>query len=155
MHRHVREHLEEVLADSKPNAHLAECRECNEEVSAMREQSALMRTLRGPEAEPRAGFYARVLERIEAEGAASIWSLFFDSPLGHRLAVASLALAALLCVCLYSSERFFGDSPVVAKDAPTQFVVGEDQPGIVLAGAVDSDADQDSVLVNLVTYREQ
>jgi anti-sigma factor RsiW len=175
MHRHVREQLEEVLAESRGTSrtgavsgagdaaqkHLAECRECSGEVNAMRQQAAALREWRAPEtveAEPRPGFYARVLERIEAQGPASIWSLFFDSPLGQRLAIASLALAALLCVCLISAERFSAETPAVAQDdrpfAPDlrgQVVVGEDQPGVVLTGAPD----QDSVLVNLVTYREQ
>lgn len=167
MHRHVRNHLEEVLAgptsgktgDGSAAEHLEACGECRGEVNAMREQAALLREWRAPEeADPRPGFYARVLERIEAEGPASIWSLFFDSTLGHRLAIASLALAALLCVCLVSAERFFADSPEAAQtsqpfppDLRGQVVVGEDQPGILLTGAPD----QDSVLVNLVTYREQ
>jgi len=178
MHRHVREHLEEMLADKGPTAgdplspqthsaagpegHLAKCRECREEVKAMREQAALLREWRVPdtvEVEPRPGFYARVLERIEAEGPGSIWSLFFDSAFGYRIALASLALAALLCVCLVSSERFFGsDSGVAEFSRPElrgQVIMGEDQAGLVLTGAVDSVPDQDSVLVNLVTYREQ
>ena len=165
MHRHVREHLEEVLAASKPlsatgevaGKHLADCRECNDEVTTMRAQASLLRGLRAAEeTEPRAGFYARVLERIEAEGPASIWNLFFDSALGHRLAIASLALAALLCVCLISIERF-SDAGEVAQDARGRlvFASGEDQPGVMLTGGVDSGADEDAVLVNLVTYREQ
>jgi anti-sigma factor RsiW len=171
MHRHVREQLESVLAETAGDdarKHLAECSQCHDEVSAMRSQAALLRGWRASEtveAEPRPGFYARVLERIEAEGPASIWNLFFDSPLGHRLAIASLALAALLCVCLISAERFSFDTQAVAQDARPfssdlrgQVVVGEDQPAVVFKSAdAGSDAapDSDSVLVNLVTYREQ
>jgi hypothetical protein len=168
MHRHVRDHLEEVLTaptsipgvgSGAAGRHLADCRECSDEVNAMRNQAALLRELRAPqeEEEPRPGFYARVLERIEAEGPASIWNLFFDSTFGQRLAIASLALAALLCVCLFSVERF-GQSQEAA-DQPGPFVqelrgrvvADEDQPGVLLTGAPD----QDSVLVNLVTYRDQ
>ena len=165
MHGQVRDHLEEVLAGPHrliaggAADHLAKCRECRDEVSAMRHQAALLRTWRVPpeEIDPRPGFYARVMERIEAEGPASIWSLFFDSALGKRLAFASLALAALLCVVLISSERFSADSQVAEQTAPFsedlqgQVMLGEDQPGVVLTGAPD----QDSVLVNLVTYRAQ
>jgi hypothetical protein len=185
MHRQVREHLEEVLTEPGSGVpaqgaqrsscagdldtvgkHLAECHECSDEVRAMREQAALLRQLRahaskGPaeDLDPRPGFYARVMERIEAEGPGSIWSLFFDSVFGRRLAIASLALAVLLAVCLISAERFSGPDPEVASEAAGQVVpelrgqvvVGEDQPGVVLTGAPD----QDSVLVNLVTYREQ
>jgi hypothetical protein len=176
MHRHVRKHLEEMMAERGLQAgegsvdaaqHLAECPECSEEVSAMRHHAALLREWRSPqEIEPRPGFYARVLERIEAEGPVSVWSLFFESPFGRSLALASLALAALLCICLISAERFSTDSPAVAQDvrpfAPDlrgQVVMGEDQPGLALTGAgissADAAPDSDSVLVNLVTYREQ
>jgi len=163
MHRHVREHLEEVLAEPESGKtrgiaaeHLSECAECRGEVALMREQAALLREWRAPEEkEPRPGFYARVLERIEAEGPASIWNLFFDSTVGHRVAIVSLALAALMCVCLLSWERLFSDAAQdyqpFASELRGQVVAGEDQPGIVLTGAPD----QDSVLVNLVTYREQ
>lgn len=164
MHRHVRDHLEEVLAEARSSAgdsagkHLAECQECNEEVNVMRRQAALLRELRASEEkDPRPGFYARVMERIEAEGAASIWNLFVDSAFGQRLAIASLALAALLCVCLISVERFSGENqdtqPFTSELRGA--VVGEDQPGVMLTGALNSAPDQDSVLVNLVTYREQ
>jgi len=172
MHRHVREHLEEVLADrgsskssGEAGTHLAECRECSDEVNAMRGHAALLREWRAPEkeeAEPRPGFYARVLERIEAEGPASIWNLFFESTFGRRLAIASLALAALLGVGLISTEWLSNqgtetavETRPFAQELRGQVVVGEDQPGVVLTGAVDSAPDQDSVLVNLVTYREQ
>jgi len=174
MHRQVREHLEEVLTEPGSGVkqavgkHLAECRECSGELDAMREQASLLRQLRAPADQPeevinpRPGFYARVMERIEAEGPGSIWSLFFESVFGRRLAVASLALAVLLAVCLISAERFSGPDSEVASDVPEQapqlvpelrgqVVFGEDQPGVVLTGAPD----QDSVLVNLVTYREQ
>jgi len=176
MHRQVREHIEEVLdeglnqrgpstnapAQAAIGGHLAQCRECGDEVNAMRQQAALLRQWRAPEnvdVEPRPGFYARVLERIEAEGPGSIWSLFFESASGRGLAIASLALAALLCVVLLSWERF-GETNSQAIEiaqplAPVQVIMGEDQPGLVLTGALDSAPDQDSVLVNLVTYREQ
>jgi len=163
MHRHVREHLEEVLAEpdsgktsGTAGQHLRECGECRAEVTLMREQAAELRAWRATEErDPKPGFYARVLERIEAEGPASIWDLFFDSSSGHRLAIASLALAVLMCLCLVSVERLFTDTAQdyqpFGSELRGQVVAGEDQPGVVLTGAPD----QDSVLVNLVTYREQ
>jgi len=152
----------EAGSEAKVAKHLTECHECGEEVRAMREQAALLRQLRPStqeeELSPRPGFYARVMERIEAEGAGSIWSLFFESVFGRRLAVAALALAVLLGVCLASAERFSGVDPQVAEQPGQvmpalrgQVIFGEDQPGTVLTGSPD----QDSVLVNLVTYREQ
>jgi len=169
MHRLIRENLEEVLkgADTETPAsrHLEECDECREDVAAMRQHAAVLRTFRAPaeqELEPRAGFYARVMERIEAQGPASIWDLFFDSMFGRRLAFASLALALLLGVYLATAEQ--STEPDLAADysisavevlpvqTPNgQFVALHDDAGVMLPG----DPDDESVLVNLVTYREQ
>lgn len=182
MHRLIREHLEELLADpssasrprvetavqtgaAKPSPaaeHLAACEECRNEFAAMRQQSALLRQWRaGAEVEPRAGFYARVLERIESQTPASIWSLFFESMLGRRIAIAALALALLVGVTVVSLERIAEpeiastiDDPVEMLAMPaSSFQAVEDQPGVMLSGAHD----EDSVLVDLVTYsyREQ
>jgi predicted anti-sigma-YlaC factor YlaD len=147
MHRVIRDHLEVVLAervDGDAGSHLSECSECRTEVQAMREQARLLRQLK-TEADPSPGFYARVMERIEAQGPLSIWSAVFDSPFGRRLAVASMALALILGLYLVTSEEM--------ADRTTVAVIGEDQPGLVLTPS--GPPDRDSVLVNLVTYREQ
>src|SRR5262249_19031023 len=106
MHRVIRDHLEEVLAPTPGNGfateHLNECEECREEVAAMREHAQLLQGLRAAEEiEPRAGFYARVMDRIEAQAPKSVWSVFSDSPFGRRIAVASMALALSIGVYLY------------------------------------------------------
>ncbi len=165
MHRVIRDHLEEVLAELPENnhkettaaaQHLIQCEECRGEIAQMRRQARMLRTLRAPgEVEPRPGFYARVMERIEAEGPISIWSVFSESPFGRRIAVASGALALALGLYLFTAERQepmqhtveFVSGPLAGP------LPGEDQPGVDLtrSGAPDRDA----VLVNLVTYREQ
>ena len=121
MHREIYERLEEVLSGTPPDLaekHLKHCQECRDEVITMRAQAALVRQLKpSAEAEPRAGFYARVLERIAAEGPVSIWNLFVESAFGKRIAVASLALAVLLGVYLVSIER--SAEPMVAADQPS------------------------------------
>jgi hypothetical protein len=120
-----------------------------------------LRLLQAPvDLEPRAGFYARVMERIEAEGA-SIWDLFFESSSGRRIAIASLALALLFGVYLISAER--SEDPIVASDQAGEVISGPvSDLGIAVQPQVQSvglggvaTPDQDSVLVNLVTYREQ
>jgi hypothetical protein len=118
MHQEIRQKLEDFLhprdeddlksAGSKLPAefhtHLGECGECSDELRWLEKQSQLLRSLRSPgEVEPRAGFYARVMERIEAEPA-SIWSVFLDRKFGLRLAVASAVLVALLGTYLVTSE---------------------------------------------------
>jgi hypothetical protein len=148
MHRRMRDQVEQVLAgsaDAGSEKHLAECGECRDVIAGMQEQAELLRGLRaGIEAEPRAGFYARVMERIEAQGAESIWSLFFDSPLGRRVAMASMALAVCLSVYLVSSEQMANRGVAPASTART-----------VMSDSPDLAPDADTVLVNLVTYRGQ
>jgi anti-sigma-K factor RskA len=159
MHRVIRDHLEEVLAEQNKEcnprdvSHINDCEECRSEVEAMRAHARLLRDLRA-EAEPCPGFYARVMERIETQGAASIWSVFSDSPFGRRIAVVSMALVVLAGLFLYTAES----APEQTASNPTvQFMSGqlpdEDQSGQVLSQS--GVPDRDSVLVNLVTYREQ
>ncbi|HEY4362851.1 MAG TPA: hypothetical protein VGN17_17915 [Bryobacteraceae bacterium] len=147
MHRQMRDQVEQVLTgsnDATAREHLAGCSGCRDQIAGMREQSSLLRGLRTSESdvEPRAGFYARVMERIEAQGAESIWSLFFDSPLGRRVAMASMALALCLSVYLVSSEQLADRGP--ASDSSS-----------VHAAVMADSPDSDTVLVNLVTYRGQ
>ena len=152
MHRIIRDHLEQVLGSRPPapehpaGKHLAECDDCRQAVAEMREQAALLRQWRvaevdaEEEAAPRAGFYARVLERIEAQRPISVFTLFFDSLFARRIAIASLALALLLGVYVVSSEQ------MAEPQAPLVSDQVYDMPGT---------PNQDAVLVNLVTYREQ
>jgi anti-sigma factor RsiW len=153
MHRIIEDHLEEVLAKSNPEVnspvarHLTECSECSEEISTLRHQAALLRSLRAPVSAdgdtlaPRPGFYARVMERIEAQRPIDIWQLFFDSSLGRGIAIASTALALIFSIYLVSSERL---QPVT--------ISLEDRPGVTVSAGLP---DKDTVLVDLVTYREQ
>ncbi len=146
MHRSIRDHLEEVLAGSRDGGefqeHLKDCEECGAQLKAMREQALLLRDLRS-ETEPRPGFYARVMERIEAEGPASIWNVFIESAFGRRLAMASMALALLLGLYVVAAEQ---------KDHSTVLTVSGDQGQVWNQPGTP---DRDAVLLNLVTYREQ
>ena len=182
MHREIYNHLEDVLTGTPSDSaarHLEQCAECRAEVGALRGQATVVRQLKAPaDVEPRAGFYARVLERIEAEGPVSIWNIFVESAFGKRIALASLALALSLSVYLVSSERaaepitagavqvcvgpFCGATAAAVStisalaaepSGVTSRVPGEDAPGAVLS-RLDQHPNDD-MLVNLVTYREQ
>jgi anti-sigma factor RsiW len=174
MHDEISYCIEQLLSDSEPaystQRHLSQCPECRMEVERMREQTALLRALRAPEsfeAEPRPGFYARVMERIEAEGPISIWNVFIESALGRRIAAASLALALLLGVYLVTSERSAQDPITAALESQAagsdqlqqQLIVAEeDAPARVITQMDQSYAGQsaeDAVLANLVSYQEQ
>jgi hypothetical protein len=101
MHGPVRERLEDLLqakqGQAKLGEHLAQCRECSSELTAMKSQAMQIAGLRAlSNVEPSAGFYARVLQRIEECEIDSFWALFGDSPFGKRLAAASLTIALAL-----------------------------------------------------------
>src|SRR5215472_4653119 len=164
MHQMMRDKLERSLngeLDQASLEHLTECEECSAEFAVMQSQSQALRRLRVPsEVEPRPGFYARVMERIEAEGA-SIWDLFFESIIGRRIAIASMALAVLLGFYLFTSEP--SDQSTIADQQTTISLPADLAPELEPAPQVQSvglgsayaTPDPDAVLQNLVTYREQ
>ncbi|HLH40627.1 MAG TPA: hypothetical protein VKX39_15860 [Bryobacteraceae bacterium] len=154
MHRVIRDHLEGILAelqvegDPQAISHLIQCPECRAEVEGMRAQAHMLREMRAS-AEPRPGFYARVMERIEAQGAVSIWTVFSDSPFARRIAAVSMALVLLAGIFLYTSAN----APRQTAENPTVLFISGQLPeqDQFQQGAPD----RDTVLVNLVTYREQ
>jgi hypothetical protein len=164
MHGFIRDQLEDLLTaepcaarlprgnanyDTNEAAkHLESCAECSSEFEPIKAQSALLRTLRAPEeeTEPAAGFYARVMQRIEERTKDSIWSVFIYSPFGKRLAYASLAIAALLStyvVSLEARDGHLGGENIVARQ-----VTGD-------APCFGSQAQQrDAVLTNFASSQE-
>jgi anti-sigma factor RsiW len=173
MHQHIRESLEDYLkaenclkeshlkddeyskASGLPaefHAHLGECAECAEELQSLVSQSQLLRSLKNPQdVEPRAGFYARVIERIESRPA-SIWSVFLDRKFGFRLAVASAALLALLGTYLVTSEpsgpEFSSVPAVVLTDTPQGAQVSALENGPL------QQQQRNAVLVDLASYHQ-
>lgn len=158
MHRLIRDHLEEVLGgdslspEHPAGKHLAECEECRNEVSLMRGHGEILREWHASEVDPRPGFYARVMERIETQGPVSIWNLFFDSVFGRRIAIASLALALLLAGFMVGTERMPEGETAGSVDAILSVPQLNDSNRMIQTASAP---DQDAVLVNLVTYREQ
>jgi hypothetical protein len=158
MHGSIRERLEELLADGDAAAglrgqqHLSECKQCSSELSLMRAQAQMLSALRAPgEMEPSAGFYARVLQRIEEGGIESIWSVFRYSPFGKRLIYASLSLALLVGTYVVSEEArdgHLGGGSSVAANLPYDSPAAEDVP------VFGNQAEQrDAVLVKFVSQR--
>ena len=98
---------------------------------------------------PAPGFYARVMDRIEARQSKSIWAVFLQPLFGRRLAVVSGVLMLLLGAALFvpGSEV---DDQLLAQGQTTVVSqsVAELQP------IYAPDQDKDAVLVNLVTYQE-
>jgi anti-sigma factor RsiW len=154
MHGPIRDRLEELLAaeGSARNArglqqHLSSCKECSSELEAMRAQAELLHAWRAPEeVEPAAGFYARVLQRIEERTRESIWAPFIYSPVAKRLTYASLAATLLLGSYLVSQETqdgHLGGEPIVAQ----QFHRSVSVP---VAGSREQQ--REAVLINFLTH---
>lgn len=114
MHAVVMESLEDYLSgtlepevERSVEAHLRACSSCREEIHGMQEVSTLFTGLRPAAAvEPSAGFYARVMQQVEAvRPAPSFASLFtLDFAFGRRLVFGSLMTLAILGTYLVSHE---------------------------------------------------
>jgi hypothetical protein len=157
MHGFIREGLEDLLSAKRVSdgatgesksfeGHLSSCGECAPEFAMMQAQSELLRSFRAPEeVEPTAGFYARVLQRIEEHTKNSIWAVFIYSPFGKRLALASATIAVLLGSFVVAQESRDGHltaGAMVAQEFHTDAPVTGDQS-----------QQRDAVLVNIVSRK--
>ncbi|MCZ2149630.1 MAG: hypothetical protein LC126_17870 [Bryobacterales bacterium] len=152
MHPPAREGIEGYLA-GKPDAgfleHLAACPECTETVSQLEYQARLIRTLKAPVSpEPDPGFYARVMDHIEAQKESSIWSVFLEPLFARRLMYASAVLTLLLGLFLFTSPK---DDYSASASMPEQILAADPHPAPQL---VDSEQDRNTVFVQLTTYQE-
>jgi len=153
MHQPIEDGLEDFLTARAGTeqykafvAHLAVCAECATEVGLMKQQAEWMHELRPPaDAEPSAGFYARVMDRIEAQSAKSFWGVFLEPVFGKRLALASLALFVLLSSAVWQADP----APELYGDNPVSVLAGEVMPA---ATGADPGRDRTVVLTNLASY---
>ena len=145
MHQPVKDNLEGYLnrhgdreMPGEMAAHLRACRSCATELEQIEKQSVMFRmTLRASDCEPRPGFYARVLDRIERQTDTSIWAVLLMPAFGRRIAIAAAALVVLLGSYLVSSER--------SAPAPAQLEISQEST---------LPQQRDAVLVNLASYHE-
>jgi hypothetical protein len=155
MHGLIKERLEDYLrlrpgkkVPLEFEEHLRACEECREELNCMQEQAQLLHVLAPERAvEPAAGFYARVLERIESRQAPSIWSLLLEPAFGRRMVATSLAMAGLLGCYLAFSDNYGG----AFRTGPEQVIAVEEHPPNL---GMDRARDRDTMLVTLATYNE-
>lgn len=107
----------------------------------MRETAEQIRQLRaGEELEPAAGFYARVLQRIESRARLSAWGAFLYSPFSKRLAYASLSAALILGAYVFTEE---------SRDGHLQAAGVEQQAPLVIGSPAEQ---RDAVVVNLASF---
>lgn len=154
MHQPVEQGLESYLAgrpDESFLRHMDECVECREAVSVAQLHSEIIQTLRAPadSIEPAAGFYARVMDRIESQRESSIWSVFLEPLFGRRLIYASAVLTMLLGISLFTSPR---EDQSMAE----QILSEQSHPSVTASFDQDDQMQQDreTVLVQLTTYQE-
>jgi hypothetical protein len=106
----------------------------------------------GIDFEPRPGFYARVLDRIESQRPSSIWALFSESLFGRRLAAASLALALVTAASVLTQERY---SAVESQQAAVELDPLYPSSGFTQAVMNTNASDNGAVFMSLVSYRGQ
>ena len=167
MDRHIQDNLEHHLhgldrEDAVPQDAefkrqlMASDAETQRLVQLMETQARLLRSLRPSEAEeddlmPAAGFYARVMQQIEAQRPASIWNLFIEPRFFHRLAVATFSLLLLLGATFVSSNYFQQEAPVQAHSEP-EMILAAPEPTPVTS--VSQTEGRDVMLRQLTVYSE-
>jgi len=116
------------------------------EVGGFREHNEMLRTLRAPaEMDPAPGFYARVMDCIESQAAASLWSVFFEPLFARKLAFATLALLVVLGSATFSAVQH----PAMHEAVPFEFVADSLLPP---APGEDLEHDRQVVFANLATF---
>ena len=164
MHQSIKGSLEDYLNGCREripqefHVHLRACESCARELKALEMQSQMLRALRpAEESDPPAGFYARVMERIDDQRRSSIWSAFLRSAFRQAPggSVGSLDPAS----GDLSGHHRTGRSEL----APQSAVVMTDGPAATDAAIEDAAIQQDSaaqqqqrnaVLVDLASYHE-
>ena len=160
MHEPVRSQLEDILQGRlKPgvkavvSAHLKECARCTAELGQMGLHADLLRTLKAPEVpDLSAGFYARVLQRVEAQGRPSFWTLFVDPVFGRRLVYATGSMFLLMASFLLATS---GNDSELAQ-TPVEMMA---RPAVVPAAVrtsfgEDVQRDRDHFLATMASFSE-
>ena len=153
MHQPVQDNLEDYFSGKDRmessrivQAHLGGCAECRKTVEAFATQNEMIRMLRvEEEVEPIAGFYARVLERIEAQTKTSFWYFFLMPGMGRRFVLAGLAFIALLGAVAVRTD------PEGAAPTPMDIIAEHEYPP---TPGIDQSHDRDVVLVGLATWSD-
>ena len=141
----------------KIDAHLADCAPCKQELEAFRESAGWLRELRQPsdpgEAEnwePRPGFYARVIDRIEREREVPFWAMLLEPAFGRRIVFACLLLLAVLGAYVATLDP--GDYP--SRHRPESILAGQPSPVHTPRLGTNLDHNRGVVLATLVASQD-
>ena len=166
MNRRIEDNLEAYLGGSLDAAGLADFRgamaeadgETRQLIAGMEKQSRLIGSALRPSGEfdPGAGFYARVMDRIEAQRAASpFWAAFLEPLFFKRLVMASATLMLLLAITLFTGGP--DDMAIAAGtgQAPHVIMATDPEPMLTVDTVSDGASEgRDVVLGDLTTYQE-
>jgi anti-sigma factor RsiW len=133
--------------------HLNACPECAREVNALQEQAMALRALRPPAGlEPRPGFYARVIQRIEETRVVNtVWAAFLDPIFARRIVYGCATLVVILGTYMISTES--GNRTVAPLSAPA-ITATATQAAAVRDDNYATPQERDAVLVTLAAYHE-
>jgi len=146
----IEEYLQGNVTMPDVDDHLNQCESCRNELAEMKVQAAMLRSLRaGAELDPSAGFYARVLNRIDLQSGQSIWNIFGESLFAKRLAYASMTFFVLVGTYLVSTES--RKQPYTAA-APEAIIANDDYIHPTIGD--NPQRDREAVLVNLASYQQ-
>ncbi len=160
MDRRIENNLEDWLRGSLPQSArsefesvLREDEETRRMVEAFERHARMMReTLRpAQELDPAAGFYARVMDRIEAQRGNSFWGLLLEPLFFRRVAMASAALLVLMGVMLVSPRE---DQTLAAFGSGVENFLAENGAPAPDPAREQQARNRDALLVNLTTYGE-
>lgn len=160
MHEPVRSQLEDILqgrlrAGQKEtvDAHLAKCADCLAELREMRLYSGALRALRATDVpDPSAGFYARVMQRVEAQGIPSFWNLLLDPVFGRRLVYATGAMFLLMASFLLATT---GGQPELARTPVEMIARPPATPAAMQAGfGEDVGRDREYFLTTMASFSD-
>lgn len=93
------------------------------------------------------------MERIEARGPASIWTLLLEPSFGRRLALASATLVVLLGTYLVTTESGYSSSDNSIASTPAVYDATAARVDVV-SDTLQQQRQRDAVLVNLASYHE-
>jgi len=142
--------LEEYLAGrGGGDAHFDSCEDCRVQAGEMADQARLLRLLTAPdEVEALPGFYARLLDTIEARRGTGTLALFADPGFARRLTYAAATLVVILGSYFIYSEQ----EPQFQVASPVSFMAAEPAAGRQVG--TDPRHDREMVLVSLASYQE-
>lgn len=160
MNRRIEDNLEDYLRGTLDSGALAEFERSLQSDPAARalvkqfaDHSRMIQDALRPPADlaPAAGFYARVLDRIEQQRSNSIWSFLLEPQFFRRLALASATLLVLLGISIFASNP--PEEAMLAQSQPEVEMAREPEP-LPVTGVTHGDSHRDLILGDLTTYQE-